>query len=427
VKDAFEPQIAQARRGALHKLTDREVRNAVDGMHGDGGGLFLRVTGGSQRWYFRYMRSARAQWVPLGKLSDRTLKQARELAADCRRALADNRDPRAEWDARAKAQAQADQAAQVDQHRAAATLERVCADYHKAHVHEWTEKHRLQWLSSLENHIFPKLGARPIADIKPADLLQVMAPLRAQIPETATRIRARLDEVFADALLRELVDTNPASAIAKALRGKRTRVHHAAMTFDSVPAFLQQLRASDRVSVPTALAFEFLILTAARTAEVLGAQWSEVDEKARTWTIPAARMKARAPHVVYLSDRALAILEEARPYDGEDLLFPSAGKTGQALSNMAFLKVLERLGLWGKDAGERVTAHGFRASFATWASEKNWPRDVVEAALAHREQDRVRAAYSRAQFVEQRRALTQAWSDHCCAKPAKRRRLHLVA
>ncbi|SPE35858.1 putative prophage CPZ-55 integrase [Burkholderiales bacterium] len=404
------------RRGALHRLTDREVRSLGNGMHGDGGGLTLRVEGDSRRWYFRYQKDRKAQYVPLGSLADRTLKQARELAAECRRQIADNKSPKLEWEARAQAQEQAELAAHIEAERSALTLEKVATDYHAAHLRDWTHKHGAQWLSSLKLHVFPRLGAKPIADIRPADLLAVLQPLRAQIPETATRIRERLDAIFADAILREQCEGNPAAAIAKALRGKRVRVHHAAMDYAAIPAFIARLRKFERISYTTALALEFLILTASRTAEVIGAKWSEVDEKARTWTIPAARMKAREPHTVYLSDRAMAILKEARPYDGENLLFPSAGRAGHPLSNMAFLATLKRMGLWGPDAEQRVTAHGFRAAFSTWANEQHWPRDVTEAALAHSETDQVRRAYNRAQYIEQRKALSQAWSDHCAGK-----------
>jgi integrase len=415
------------RPGALHRLTSGELAGLASGVHGDGGGLILKVTGAGARWYFRYDKAGRTQYVPLGSLADRSLKKARELAADCRRQIADNLDPRGEWEARAKAQAEAGRAAQAQQQRAAATLQAIAIEYHARNAHRWTSKHSAQWIASLRQHVFPTLGAKPVGEVRAADLVAVLAPLHAQVPETASRIRARLDEVFGDALLRELVDSNPAAAVRKALRGKRARGHHAAMHWREVPPFIAELRTFDRVSITTALALEFLILTAARTAEVLGATWAEVNEKARTWTIPAERMKARQPHVVHLADRALEILAEARPYDGEELLFPSAGKTGRPISNMALLQLLKRMGLWGSEAKRRITVHGFRSAFSTWANETDAARpDVIEAALAHREANAVRRAYNRSQFLDERRRLMGAWGDHCTGRPSRRTRLQLV-
>jgi integrase len=380
--------------------------------------LELKVDGNSRRWYYRWQPGGTSVWVPLGALADRPLKAARELARTCRNWRAEGKDPRIEFERQAQQHATAEQSAQAQAQRDAASLEKVATDFHTAHLGDWTEKHGAQWISSLKQHVFPTLGAKPIGEIKPADLLTVLQPLRAQIPETASRVRARLDEVFTDAILHELTDTNPAAAIRKAMRGKRMRGHHAAMDWRELPAFLTTLREFDRINVTSALAFEFLILTAARTSEVLKARWAEVDEKGKIWTIPAERMKKTdQPHVVFLSDRALAILKEARPYDGQDLLFPSAGRPGHALSNMVFLQALKRMGLWGKDVEGSITAHGFRATFSTWANEHHYPRDVIEASLSHSEGNAVRAAYNRAQYIDARKALAQAWSDYCASKP----------
>lgn len=414
------PPLPVVRRGALHRFTDADVRRLPDGNHSDGGGLIMAVQGDSRRWYYRYTRDGHTFYVPLGGYPDRKLADAREKAAECRRLLADGLDPKLEWERRAAAERQAAHAARVQEQRETATLEAVARAYHAAHASDWTAQHGREWLRSLEIHVFPKLGARPIADIKPADLLDLLLTLRADKPETAARVRERLDVIFADAILRELCEQNPAAAIRKALREKRgerkrRRKHHAAMHWRDVPAFIKALRTSDRLGLSVALAFEFLILTAARTAEVLGAVWSEFDLQANTWTIPAARMKGGEQHVVYLSDRCLAIVKEARVLGGDVHVFPSPQRASRPLSNMAFLNALKRLGLWGPevDAAQRVTAHGFRATFSTWANEHGFAPDVIEAALAHGEANAVRAAYNRARYVEHRRQLAEAWATFC--------------
>ena len=422
------------RRGALHRFTDADVRRLPDGMHSDGGGLVLHVEGESRRWRFRYTREGQTRYVLIGAYPDRKLTEARAKAAECRRLLADGIDPKLEWERRAASEREAAHATRVQEQREAATLEAVARAYHAHVAKTLTEKHGREWLRSLENHAFPKLGAKPIADIKAADLLDVLLPLVADAPETGARIRQRLEAIFADAILREQCEGNPAAAIKRALRVKRIKRHFAAMDYAAVPAFIEMLHTSDRLGVSVALAFEFMILTAARTSEVLGATWAEIDEQRRTWTIAAERMKARQPHTVYLTDRALDILREvhklrATDADGKhkpgDYLFPSPQRATRPLSNMAFLTALERLGLWGIDVDEaqRVTAHGFRASFSTWANEQHFPRDVIEAALAHGEANAVRAAYNRAEYVEQRKRLAEAWAAFCEGDKPKRLRV----
>jgi integrase len=424
------------RRGALHRFSDAIVKGLPNGMHSDGGGLILQVDGGSRRWRFRYTREGRTHYVLLGAYPDRKLAEARARAAECRNLLADGTDPKAEWERRAAAERDREHAATRAAQREAATLEAVARAYHAAHLHEWTEKHGGEWLRSLENHVFPKLGARPVAEIRAVELLDLLQPLRAANPETGQRIRQRLDAIFADAIVRELCEGNPAAAIVKALRQKRRiRRHFAAMPPADVPKFIATLRGSNRLGVSVALAFEFLILTAARTSEVLGATWDEIDTQRRTWTIAAARMKARQPHVVYLTDRALEILRQAHtlravdPATGGhkpgDVVFPSPQRPTRPLSNMAFLNALARLGLWGTDVDEaqRVTVHGFRAAFSTWANEQHFPPDVIEAALAHSEKNAVRAAYNRAEYVEQRKRLAEAWAEFCEGGKPKRLRV----
>ena len=423
-------EVEPARRvrsiGAMHRLTDRQCRSATATWTSDGGGLVLRRTGDKRAFYFRWTADARTRYINLGDYPDRSLAEAREKAREFRNWIADGLDPTVELKRRADEQVRATQSAARQAELDALTLERAVRNYHRAHKHEWTAKHGAQWLRQIELHIFPTLGGRQLASIRPAELLDVLRPLKARLPETGGRIRERLDAVFADAQVQELCVGNPAAAILRALRGRSKRVvqHQPAMDWREVPAFLVQLRADDRVGIITKLAFEWLILTAARTSEVLGARWDEIDRSARTWTIPPERMKARELHIVYLSKAALAILDAIEGFH-DKLLFPSPMRHGEAMSNMAFLETLKRLGLNGPSIprDKHVVPHGFRASFSSWANESGeHAREVIEAALAHREQDVVRAAYNHASYLTQRRKLADEWGKYCIGAGSKKPR-----
>jgi integrase len=229
-----------------------------------------------------------------------------------------------------------------------------------------------------------------------------------KIAETVSRLRQRLDAIFEDAMFHGKCRTNPAAAIKRKLREegpKKKAGNFAALDYAGAPALMERIRAADGVS---ARCLEFAVLTAARTTEALEAEWSEIDLRTRTWTIPAERMKADEPHVVYLSDRAVEILKAQKGSD-ECVVFPTSqsSRKGKPMSNMALLAVLERLGV-----RHLTTVHGLcRATFSTWANETAAARrEVIEACLAHREADQVAAAYNRAQFNAERKALLAAWS-----------------
>jgi integrase len=250
-------------------------------------------------------------------------------------------------------------------------------------------------------------------------VLKVLEPIRTTKPETASRVRQRIENVLDFAKVRGYRDgENPArwrGHLDKLLpaRSKVRRVEHlAALPYPALPAFLANLR---RREAAAARALEFLILTAARTGEVIGARWSEIDLVDKTWTVPAARMKAHREHRVPLSPRALAILQEMQPArltdDGNAYVFLGP-RPGKPLSNMAFLMLLRRMGL------DDLTVHGFRATFKTWASERtSFQNEIVEAALAHVIGDKVEQAYRRGDMFERRRRLMQSWADYC-GKPA---------
>ena len=255
--------------------------------------------------------------------------------------------------------------------------------------------------------MFPFIGDKPVREVTPADVLAVLEPIWTAKPETAARLRQRMEVVFDYAITAGNRTDNPTRSIAKALpRQRRTKTHHPAMPYAQLPDFMKALRTSPTEAV-TRLALRFLILTAARSGEVRFMEWAEVDVAAATWTVPAARMKARREHRVPLSRRALEVLEEVRSL-GQDgsLVFPS--RKGEPLSNMAFTMLLRR------HAAIDAVPHGFRSTFKDWTLEQtSFPWAVVETALAHTLGSATEAAYARSDLFERRRELMEAWARHC--------------
>jgi integrase len=420
----------------IHRLTPIEVRAAKDDCN-DGGGLLLRVgADGRAAWALRFTSATgKRREMGLGVchrqsqvLAGESLIQARKLAAEARALLSSGIDPVDDRDAKRAekltAEAQAKQQATMHREVEHWTLARCARDYHERIIEpKLTRKHAAQWIASLENHIPAGLWHAPIVTITApalvAALLKMKPHARARnkgggdrMGETRSRVLQRLAAVWDDAIFHERATANPAGSATrrKIAEGapKRRRGAHRALPYGEAPAAMQAIGAAEGAG---ARALEFAVLTAARTNEVLGARWCEIDADAKLWRIPAQRMKARRPHDVPLSARALAVLERMRGLDDE-LIFPGAiDKHGKAaeLSNMAMLAVLSRLGL-----RERTTVHGLaRATFSTWANERGIARpDVIEAALAHAEGDKTRAAYNRANFDDERRALLEAWAAY---------------
>jgi integrase len=408
-------------------LTVRQVQTAGEGDHSDGGGLMLRVRGESASWVLRYTApSGRRREMGLGvarrgnsKECGESLTAARDTAAKARTQLQQGVDPIEERDRQREAAKAAEAAAKVQKKRQQLTLARAARDYHERAVEpRLTTKHAAQWIASLENHVPAEIWQKPIAQITAPELLAAMAAVKPHerarnvkgkaLPETLRRIRQRLDAVFEDAIFHGHCSTNPAAAIQRKMREQlptKEAGAFKALDYREAPAFMVSLRQAEGVS---ARALEFALLTAARTNEVLGAEWSEFDLEAGTWTISAEKMKAGELHLVHLSKRARELVAGQIGLH-ERLLFPSFVKTGKPMSNMALLATLDRLGM--RDA---TTVHGLcRATFSTWAYETAAARpDVIEACLAHKEADRVKAAYNRAQFTEERRALMDAWSQY---------------
>jgi len=412
----------------LHQLTVREVQSADEGDHTDGGGLLLRVRRESASWVFRYTAaSGRRREMGLGVArrgssaqAGDSLKLARGLAHEAREQLQRGADPIDERDKRKDAARQAEAKQKTAKAKERLTLARVAREYHERVIEPTrTDKHAAQWIASLEHHVPEAIWHAPIDTIDAPMLLAALSGVRAladssvKIPETLQRVRQRLDAVFEDAIFHKRATTNPASAIRRKMQEgqkRRERGQFTALPYREAPAFLAKLREQPGIA---ARCLELTLLTAARTSETLEATWDEFDLRAGLWLIGGARMKAGEDHLVHLSSPALAALQAQRGLH-ESFVFPSPVLRDKPLSNMAMLAVLDRM-----DMRDVTTVHGLRATFSTWAYETNAARpDVIEACLAHSETDRVKAAYNRAQFAEERKALLAAWAGYLEAPPA---------
>ena len=409
--------------GKSNLLSARQVQTAREGDHSDGGGLYLRVSGASASWVYRFTSaSGKRREMGLGACgrnnaaaAGHALRLARELAHEARTLLARGIDP-IERRRQVKETAKATEAALKANTRAQrTTLARVARHYHERIIEpSRSDKHAAQWIQTLETHVPASLWHAPIAAIAAPALLDVMLDIIAKVPETGSRIRQRLEAVFDDAEFRGLSQGNPARAIRRKIREaqiRRERGQFAALPYKTAPAFLERLRHQEGIA-PRAL--EFAALTAARTGEVIGATWAELDLEAGVWTVPGRRMKGGVEHTVYLSQRALEVLSEMQVL-GQPYVFPSPMLDGAGLSNMAMLTLLRRM-----DADKTTTVHGLcRATFSTWAHENAMARaEVIEACLAHREADQVKAAYNRAQFAKERAGLLAQWAQFLEGKAA---------
>lgn len=386
---------------ALHKLPPRAATSITEpGRYGDGGGLYLVVAkGGGGKWVFRYRWKGRLVDMGFGSAAAVTLAKAREKAAAARQQITEGVNP---LEAKKAGKAIPTFGEMAD---------RLVADLGP----QWrNEKHRAQWKATLERDA-AKLRPVLVDAVDTADVMGVLKPIWAVKPETASRLRGRIERVLDAAKAKGYrLGENPARwrghldhLLPK--RQKLTRGHHAALPFDEVADFVAKLRERPAMA---AMALEFAILTAARSGEVRGAVWSEIDLEAKVWTVPAVRMKAGRDHRVPLSARAIEILEEARklsPRGPQAVVFPGR-YSGASLSDAAFDALFKRMGL----ARGTVTAHGFRSSFRDWAGEVSvFPRELAEAALAHVVGDETERAYRRGDALEKRRKMMEAWGRFC--------------
>jgi integrase len=389
-----------------NRLTARMVEQLKKpGYYGDGGGLVLRVAeGGSKVWLFRYKTHGRVREMGLGPIRDVSLAEAREGAREARRLRRAGIDP---IDAKRQRQA----AARLDAAKTV-TFAQCAAAYIENHRASWrNQKHAAQWEATLRTYAYPVFGNLPVAAVDTALVIKVLDPIWSKKPETASRLRGRIEAVLDFAKVRGYrVGENPArwkghlKEALPAVSKLRNVKHHAALPYAEIGAFMDELQAREGGGLA---ALKFAILTAARTGEVIGARWSEIDMAASVWTIPAKRMKAGVEHRIPLSKQALAVLRRAAAGKVNDVVF-SGQKPGRPLSNMALLMMLRRMGR------DDITAHGFRSTFRDWAAERTtFPREVVEAALAHTVANKVEAAYRRSDLFEKRRPLMQQWGSFC--------------
>jgi integrase len=394
----------------IGRLTALKVdKTKQPGMYADGGGLYLRVTkDGTKNWVFRFMLNGRPRWMGMGPLHTISLAEARARAAECRKQRHDGIDP---IDARRAGRQQA----RLDAARTI-TFNECAAKYIASHGTGWrNEKHAAQWEATLATYAEPVIGRLSVQAIDTALVLKVIEPLWTTKPETAGRLRGRIESILDWAKVGGYRGgENPArwrGHLDKLLpaRSKVRKVkHHAALSYSELPSFLVKLREQDGTA---ARALEFTILTVARTGESISATWDEINIREKVWIIPAERMKAGREHRVPLTAHALRILEELKPAQGPEARIIFAGaKAGRPLSNMAFLMLLRRMG-----RGD-LTAHGFRSSFRDWAAERtNFPSEVVEMALAHAVGSKVEQAYRRGDLFERRRRMMAAWATFCAA------------
>ncbi|MCV3734996.1 integrase arm-type DNA-binding domain-containing protein [Rhizobium sp. TRM96647] len=377
----------------LNKLTDVFIKSPrlKAGRHSDGGGLYLNVTpNGAKSWLFMWTRDGKRREMGAGAYPEVALSKARTRAAEYREAVADGRDPIAE------------------RAREAEPTFADCVDrFLESMEQQWrNEKHRAQWRTTLTTYCVP-LASKKVSDIGTEDVLKALKPIWTTKSETASRLRGRIERVLDFAKVKGWRSgENPAlwrghlKSILPA-RQKLTRGHHAAMEFDSVPAFVAKLRKSEAMA---ARALEFLILTAARSGEVLGAVWDEIDLEAKIWTVPKERMKAGREHRVPLPQAAVDILTPLHEVRTGALVFPGQ-KKDRPLSGMAMAMLMRRLKF------DAYTVHGFRSAFRDWAGDRTtFPREVAEAALAHAVGDATEQAYRRSDALAKRRKLMEAWA-----------------
>jgi integrase len=392
----------------MSRLSAAKVKNVKPGAHADGGGLYLQVTEGTngglrKSWVFRWAEDGRDHYHGLGPLHTVTLAEAREKARECRKLRLEGIDPIEHRNAQRLA---------IKLEKAKALTFDECRDrYIATHRAGWrSPKHASEWTTTLSAYITPVFGNLPVQNIDVALVMKAIEPIWTKIPDTANRIRVRVERILDWAKVRGFrTGENPArwkGHLDKLLPAKskvKKPGHHAALPYAQIGAFMTELRARDGV---TPRALEFAILTAARSGEVLGARWDEFDLRARLWTIPAARMKAGREHRVPLSDAACDVLMRMAKVQENDFVFP--GTRRAQIGNMAFHNMFERMGR------EDLTVHGFRSTFRDWAAEQtSFPGEVAEMALAHAVSDKTEAAYRRGDMFEKRRGLMDAWAAYC--------------
>lgn len=391
----------------IEKLTAFQVKKTTTpGYYGDGGGLWLQVSrSGTKSWIFRFKSPvlARSRYMGLGSLDTYTLAEARIRAKEARQVVDRGQDPLEQ------------RKIQRQQSRLSASLLMTFAQcgeaYIEAHQAGWkNHKHAAQWRSTLSTYAFPVIGNLLVSSIDTPLVLRILEPIWTVKNETATRLRGRIESILDWATVRGYrTGDNPArwkghldKLLAAPSKVQKVK-HHPALAYSEIAEFMKSLAQREGMA---SLALQFVILTAARSGEVRGARWDEIDRINRTWTIPASRMKAGKEHQIPLSDAAMSVLNKTQAFVENPLVFPAP--RGGVLSDMTMAAVLKRM--------ERsdLTVHGFRSTFRDWAGETTaFPREVIEHALAHQLKDKAEAAYARGTLFAKRRLLMDEWANYC--------------
>lgn len=390
-----------------NKLTQLQATKLKEsGMHGDGAGLWLKVTeGGSKSWILRYAFNGRERWTGLGPYPDVSLAEARDKAATWRKQVRGGIDPM-------KVKQEAITAARMEEAKAV-PFDWCAGQYVESHRSGWKNaKHADQWTSTLNTYASPVIGKMDVGLIETAHLMRLLEPIWHTKSETASRLRGRVESILDWATVHKYRNgENPArwkghlDSLLPA-RSKVARVkHHPALPWQDMKSFMAELRAQAGIG---ALAVQFTILTAARSGEVRGMTWNELDLDNRLWIVPAERMKAHREHRVPLSDAAMTILQGMKTLrlDDVDVVFPGV-RDHKPLSDMTLTAVLRRM------KRDDLTVHGFRSTFRDWTAETtDYPQEMAEMALAHTVGNKVEAAYRRGDMLEKRRAMMEAWAVH---------------
>ncbi len=388
---------------AIHKLTPRKVASAGPGKYEDGAGLRLVVSNtGAKKWVLRFTIDGKRREMGLGSYPDVGLADARGKAAEHRKTAKSGIDPIE---------------VRLSEPEKPPSFTSCAARYIRAHRQGWKNaKHARQWVSTLKTYARPVIGSKRVDQIVTEDILKILSPIWSPKTETAKRVQGRIENILDYAAAHKYRDPlNPArwrshldKLLPKPSQVKRV-THHPAMPHTEVAAFIVELSTNHSLS---SLALQFLILTAARTSEVLQAQWHEIDLPAAVWVIPAVRMKMKREHRVPLCEACLSILKGLPRVEGNPYLFPGT-RYGRPLSNMALLQLMRGMGFGVKGDRGNYVPHGFRSSFRDWSGEvSSYPRDVAEMALAHVIENKVEAAYRRGDLFAKRRGMMQAWADY---------------
>lgn len=396
----------------IHNLSARTVATARKrGYYGDGGGLWLQVSAfGTKSWTFRFTLNGRSREMGLGPLHTVSLAEARIEAQRCRQLVRSGIDP-IEHRKMERLQAAAESAKTK-------TFKSCAEDYIAAHEAAWkNDKHRQQWQNTLTTYAYPTFGDLSVSAVDTGLVLNVLEPIWTEKPETASRVRGRIESILDYATARGYRSgENPArwKGHLKNLLPARSKVrrvtHHPALPYDEIGNFIMELRKRDAIA---ARGLEFAILTATRTGEVIGARWDEIDLGKSVWTIPGDRMKSGQEHRVPLSKAAVSLLEALPRIEGTSYVFPGTRRK-RPLSNMSLLMLLRRMGR------DDLTTHGFRSTFRDWCAERtSYPAEVAEMALAHAISDKVQAAYLRGDLLKKRQRLMDDWARFC-AQPSKK-------